>query len=64
MISFPLFEDLSKFCDGERIPGREGGSREIKEEVTAIVQAKASGGRAWIAAPGMVSNGQIWLMSL
>lgn len=44
MISFPLFEDLSKFCDGERIPGREGGSREIKKEVTAIVQAKASGG--------------------
>ena len=35
----------------------------MREEVTAIVQAKASDGWARIKASRMVSSGQIWHMS-
>lgn len=37
----------------------ERGSREIMEEVTAMVQAKARGGWAGKEAPGKVTSGQI-----
>lgn len=58
-----LFKDPSNFLVREWVSGSEGGSGEIREEVTAIVQAKASGGWARIEASRMVSSGQIWHMS-
>lgn len=54
-----MFKDPSNFCEGERIPLSEPGSREIKEEATAMVQAKARGGWAGKEAPGKVTSGQI-----
>jgi len=53
-----LFKDPSNFCDGERIPVSERGSREIREEVTAIVQAKARSGWAGKEASGKVNSAQ------